>query len=417
MSNLIPTDPWSSKKIIRSVRESLPVPIRGSIRLGTQEENGRMRNEPYFVIDDLPEVKEVYGEKPTHLDILFPLDDIEKVAPSEYQMWAGGDKGMLVCSSDGPGYNGEPGEAIWRARDKRPPENEITGERNPITGCLTRMCRGQQCVDWVDQKGRSRCSQIMRMLFLLPRVSRSDVYLVTVRSWKTIRSVYSWLFHCQNTGIPLYNRVFTLYKEEQTVTHYDAIQDKEFRRNMPITLMRPNDSFMKEYGQQVLQAQKIYQREVAFSFPEVEDTQLLPPARDMSHTPALTAENEEPNHAWAEELLQDPEIQDGFRQLEVAMKKSFPPKARLISILKKEGSDNIKNSVLTEINLKLRELQGSTPKTQARPEPVTKTNPAPDKNISPKSDSVSEAKGSQETTNAVKKQKTSTEARDEGGII
>ena len=85
------------------------LPRIGKIRLGvtvTKEvpdrENGGMKTvsfpseTPYFVVP--AELAELYGKRPTRLPILFPSDEIDKVLPTRYEIYAGG---LLTLDCDG----------------------------------------------------------------------------------------------------------------------------------------------------------------------------------------------------------------------------------------------------------------------------------------------------------------------------
>ena len=50
----------------------------------------------YFVVP--PELVELYGEKPTRLPVLFPVDDIDRILPNRYERYSGG---LLTLECDG----------------------------------------------------------------------------------------------------------------------------------------------------------------------------------------------------------------------------------------------------------------------------------------------------------------------------
>lgn len=74
----------------------------GKVRLGIKKKNKKGVEYPsatdYFVLPDIPGLKEAYGEKPTTLDIVFLFDSIEMVFP-HFHKWYGG-RG-LRCLGDG----------------------------------------------------------------------------------------------------------------------------------------------------------------------------------------------------------------------------------------------------------------------------------------------------------------------------
>ena len=80
------------------------LPRIGKIKLGVTvtktNADGKVVSFPkevdYFVVP--PELAELYGEKPTRLPIMFPVDDIERILPNRYERYSGG---LLTLECDG----------------------------------------------------------------------------------------------------------------------------------------------------------------------------------------------------------------------------------------------------------------------------------------------------------------------------
>jgi hypothetical protein len=82
--------------------DNVRIPRLGRIRLGHMNHNtmsGKTNPEedPYFLVP--PEVAEVYGERPTELDIMFPVNDRAVIFPQAYEMY--GSSRRLLCSGNG----------------------------------------------------------------------------------------------------------------------------------------------------------------------------------------------------------------------------------------------------------------------------------------------------------------------------
>src|SRR5512136_631184 len=87
---------------IKDLSDRRRLPRLDKIRLGVKLKSKRTGKEypcetPYFVCPS--EVQKVYGEKPTELDIMLPINDPEAVFPQRY-IWYGSAKGAK-CMGDG----------------------------------------------------------------------------------------------------------------------------------------------------------------------------------------------------------------------------------------------------------------------------------------------------------------------------
>ena len=70
---------------------------------------------PYFVLDGAPELIEIYGHQPTHLNIWFPFDDIEGSMQSAHKLYSAS---SMLCTGDGErilyAINAQSGKPIIR---------------------------------------------------------------------------------------------------------------------------------------------------------------------------------------------------------------------------------------------------------------------------------------------------------------
>lgn len=106
----------------------------GIIRLGrkipTQNGKSRPSDVEYFVLDEAPELKEIYGETPQELDIMFTSDDEDVVASNYLRMYRCSNpnepdknkrKNFLTCIGEGEDPNtGTSTYANWI--DNKPPQ-------------------------------------------------------------------------------------------------------------------------------------------------------------------------------------------------------------------------------------------------------------------------------------------------------
>jgi hypothetical protein len=141
------------------------IPRLGRIRLGhvnhnTQTEKNYPMEDPFFHVP--PEVAKVYGEQPTELDILFPVNDRSVIFPQAYEYY--GSARRLLCKGDGT-------EAIrWDTKQ------------------LSMVPTPCPC----DLLGNG-CKQRAHLQFLLPRVKSTGIYQIDTSSENSIIAINSYL--------------------------------------------------------------------------------------------------------------------------------------------------------------------------------------------------------------------------------
>jgi len=160
---------------IKDVSNARRVPRLGKIRLGIMEKGGKSpypKQTDYFVVPD--EIKEFVGEEPRELQIMFPADDVEKIAPQWLRCY--GQTHSLVCWGDG--------EKAKRKIDVD--TGAIAGrdtkywEWKPIT------CLYEECEEW-----KSRCKPVMNLMFLMPQVPGLGVWQIDTSGFHSIREINS----------------------------------------------------------------------------------------------------------------------------------------------------------------------------------------------------------------------------------
>ena len=358
--------------MLHRLEEATGIPIKANIRLGTRV-NGKLQNEAYFVLNEAPEVKEIYGEQPEFLEIMFPGDSLEAIAPAALECWSGTrDKdgkiigGDLVCSGPGPREDGSTGVAVWRDRIRMPPEADCIGGRDQKTGYVQRHCRGEQCTDWLDAKGYPKCKQTMRLYFIIPRVSPTNVYRITTHAWHSMFEYYRLLNWVKETeGLAF--KPFKIYKEAKSVKHWDASKGKEFSRAMPILRIEKDDLFLQVYGKLLSEKLKALRDSRFFLAAPPEPGPMLLDSEgplDVEEVPLTPSQR-------ADLILADAEVQEAFSKLETVMGKSFDVKARQMYVLKKEGEDDVRLAVIDGLTKSTLEVVNRTVHVEAQAEVQT----------------------------------------------
>ncbi len=180
---------------IKGLSDRRRLPRLGKIRLGIKgiSQNGKTfpREVDYFVCPE--EVRRNHGLRPKELDILFPLDRIEKIFPQRYEFY--GSSSGLKCMGDGE-------------RGSR--RDEKTGDRVEV-----------KCPCGFLGKG---CNRRGHLFFILPRVSFGGVYQLDVGSYSSIININSALDYVtallgRFSGIPLKLR------RESEETHRNGMKE------------------------------------------------------------------------------------------------------------------------------------------------------------------------------------------------
>ena len=174
---------------IKGVTTQRRLPRNGKIRLGVKAVSQNGREYPkavdYFVCP--PEVQEVYGDHPTSLDIILPVDSEELVAATYYKAYSAS-RG-LVCKGDGISANrlidagkksAEPGTGVMTG--------PIAGRDAPSTEMAMGItCPGRDCPYY----GNNQCRELMSLQFLMPDVPGLGVWQLDTSSYHSIVNIYS----------------------------------------------------------------------------------------------------------------------------------------------------------------------------------------------------------------------------------
>ena len=154
---------------IKDLSDKRRLPRLGKIRLGVKAVTASGKEYPrevsHFIVP--PEVAAVYGEKPTQLDVMFPINDIETVFPQAYKFYGSG-RGLKCVGN---------GESALRLDEK----TQVMSER--------------ACPCELLEKGA--CQRRAHLLVMLPNVSVGGIYQIDMGSYHSIVDLNSGLDYVQ----------------------------------------------------------------------------------------------------------------------------------------------------------------------------------------------------------------------------
>jgi hypothetical protein len=166
---------------IEGVSELVRIPRLGKIHLGVKvkpTDKGKSeypKATDYFVVPD--EVKKIYGEKPTELQIMFPVEDPELFAQQwlrAYSLTQG-----LVCIGNG----------IEARRKIDVATGAIADHETKDWEWKEMSCDPQECQEYQTK----RCRRVMNLQFLLPEVPGLGVYQIDTSSFYSIVNINSMI--------------------------------------------------------------------------------------------------------------------------------------------------------------------------------------------------------------------------------
>ncbi|MCM8765937.1 MAG: hypothetical protein NC920_03720 [Candidatus Omnitrophica bacterium] len=158
---------------IKDLSEIRRLPRLGKIKLGikliSQKTNQEYPKETeYFIVP--PEVARVYGNKPTALEVMFPINDREVVFPQAFK-WYGSMRGLKCVGN---------GDQALRLREEKREMEEIE-------------CEGINC----EHFKVGECQRIGHLMVILPRVNMGGIYQIDVGSYHSIVDVNSGIDYVQ----------------------------------------------------------------------------------------------------------------------------------------------------------------------------------------------------------------------------
>lgn len=350
---------------IHAISENPSFKILGKIRLGVTKKSNSGSEYPtdveHFVLKDVPEVEAVYGKDPSELHIIFPTDDIDTFAPTWLKLYKGGSVrkdgsrkgGDLLCKGTGPHADGSPGKAIHYER------------RDLVTRVIPeRECLGAKCPDW----GRG-CKETMSIIAFLPLVSMAGLYQIDTSSKVSIRdfhNMFTTIKAFRHGGIARYP--FKIFRAATEIPYTDPKTGKRAQSTHHVMRIAPCENFMQDHGNQLIDVmRRLEANPIQIALPAgVADTSEL---SMEDHYPALEAKIGAV--ATAQSLVQDPEIRNLFAEVGNLMGGStFTDKAMLVWIRQREGTGDLRESVVSELKAKVSELLAHLPEADAAAAPA-----------------------------------------------
>ncbi|HET6494973.1 MAG TPA: hypothetical protein VFH61_06375 [Thermoleophilia bacterium] len=150
---------------IKGLSNERRLPRLGKIRLGIKKMSKGGKPYPaevdYFVCP--PEVEKFYGEKPTKLDVMVPVEEIAAIMPTAYKSYK---KSGLYCIGDG--------ESAVRRNDK---------------GAMVE----RECPCELLTQDRPECKRTAVLNVILPKINLGGVYQIVTGSWNSIVDCQSGL--------------------------------------------------------------------------------------------------------------------------------------------------------------------------------------------------------------------------------
>jgi hypothetical protein len=193
------------------------LPILDKIRLGVKVKSTKgsliPKDVEYFVCP--PKVQRVFGEKPTEIEIMFPLNSLDAIFPQSYTMY-GQTKGVK-CKGDG----------------------ETARRRNDETGVF----EDRECpCEFLEKK---KCALRSHLLFMMPDVSAGSLFQIDTSSFNSTVDINSGLdFAAEMVGrfnwIPL-----TLYRKPRE-THADGSKQQHYTLQVELRATLEEITMIKE---------------------------------------------------------------------------------------------------------------------------------------------------------------------------
>src|SRR3990172_6411683 len=181
---------------IKGVTDLRRLPRIGKLHLGQKVQGTKgeyPKQTPYFVVraddttsqDAAKALWEVYGDKPTELDIIFPTDDPLQWADANYKAYSA--KWKLRCKGDGVSAL-----AKWDATGSgpRPPGIDSGTWATGATQEWAYMeipCAAADCP--MQKFEPAKCKAVMNLQFLLPKVEGIGIWQIDTGSWHSIQNV------------------------------------------------------------------------------------------------------------------------------------------------------------------------------------------------------------------------------------
>jgi hypothetical protein len=288
---------------IKDISDRRRLPRLGKIRLGIKKISQKTGKEypsetSYFVCP--PEVQKVFGEKPTEIEVMFPLNDLESIFPQRY-VWFGSSRG-IKCIGDGE-----------RAMRIEEPDGTRYQEM------IERDC---PC----DLLG-SGCSQRANLFIMIPKVNVGGVYQIDLGSYHSIIDINSGLDYVQAL-VGRFSMVPLVLARVSRETHGSG--KKETHYTLMVTLRGDLDfiNSLRESTTRILSGRQYALPAPVIENPAFDEGAVIEIEADVKEEGADKPEKSESNEA-PKTRTEKPEGQEGISPAQVSA---------LVAIRKKVGS-------------------------------------------------------------------------------
>ncbi len=187
---------------VKDLSDRRRLPRINKIRLGVKGISKKTGREypietPYFVVP--PEVSKVYGDKPTELDVMVPINSLDACFPTRL-IWFGASKG-IKCIGDA--------------------ERAMRIEEPDGTRYKEMMERECPC-DLLDNKDtKLKCSKRASLFIILPKVNVGGVFQIDLSSYNSIVDINSGLSYVEAL-VGRFAMVPLVLKRTPRETHYEG---------------------------------------------------------------------------------------------------------------------------------------------------------------------------------------------------
>jgi hypothetical protein len=293
---------------IKGLSEVRRLPRLGKIRMGIKVPNASGIGEhpqktDYFVLKDkeTEPIRKVYGEKPTCLDIVFPVEDEEKIKPQYYKNYSLTQG--LRCHG-----TGAPSEENRRLIDTD--TGEMVNRDTKHSKWVPYECMGKECPEYQAKQ----CKGIMSLQFILYKVPGFGVWQINSGSWNSIVNINSCidyiraLFGGHIAMIPLQLTIEPKEVQDPDSGKRLTVYVLNLRNNMTLAEMKASTiQFQKQLGiaeRLTLPpaAEEVEPDEIIEDGNEPESpeppVQIVPPVSTPPATPAATQQPKETTIEW-----------------------------------------------------------------------------------------------------------------------
>lgn len=198
-------------------RAALRLPRLGVVHLGIKEKTQSGKEYPkridWFEVHQdehtpagaVAAFRDVYGERPRELDVMFPVDDPEVYMPTYLKAYRGGVG--LFCKGPGQNEDGAPGLAmrVYDPEDQTLTPDDVPEGTRPGAMIQVAKCDTETCPLYLTKK----CRLIFRLQVLLPKVQGMGVWQLSSSSYNSVQNLRGGLRFVQAftggriAGIPL----------------------------------------------------------------------------------------------------------------------------------------------------------------------------------------------------------------------